>query len=329
MDDDALNVGDTSLVTFTFSEAPVGFDNADVSAENGSIDTIAGSGTLYTATFTPTVDVEDATNVITVGTDWSDANTPTGNAPTSATVSTNYTIDTAAPIISNVTTEVLYPAGLSIRWTTNEPTTSQVQYGPTNAYGSTSPLDSALVTEHIVDIHGLDTPSEYHFEIITTDAAGNTANTTTAGTGTTSTSEGGSGGVTSTGGGLFQTSVAPTPTNPTTNTPTQPTTPDNNSNPETPNNPTPENTTPEVNPTPEIPTDETTPENTETSNPITPTQPTAPVTDSGTGDTTGGAPAPAFNPADATLDQGGGTTPDNTETVVETPTPETTTDIGG
>lgn len=61
----------------------------------------------------------------------------------------------------------------------------------------------------------------------------------------------------------------------------------------------------------------------------TPTQPTAPVTGRGTGGTTGGTPAPAFNSADATLDQGGGTTPENTETVVETPTPQTTTDIGG
>ena len=243
-----------------------------------------------------------------------------GNDATEITRTVNV-VDTTAPIISNVTTEVLYPAGLSIRWTTNEPTTSQVQYGTTTSYGSTSPLDSALVTEHIVDIHGLDSPAEYHFEIITTDGSGNTASTTTSGTGTASTSEGGSGGVTSTGGGLFQTPVAPTPTNPT--TPTQPTTPDNNSNPETPNNTTPENTTPEVTPTqPITPTDETTPENTETPNPTTPTQPITP---------TGGTTGPAFNPADATLDIGGAGTPDEEPTVEETPTPtvDPTVDAGG
>lgn len=98
LDDTALNIGDTALVTFTFSEAPVGFDNADVTVENGTIDTIAGSGTVYTATLTPTAGVEDATNKITVGTDWSDANTPTGNAPVGSTESTNYEIDTLAPV---------------------------------------------------------------------------------------------------------------------------------------------------------------------------------------------------------------------------------------
>lgn len=97
LDDTTLNIGDTALVTFTFSETPVGFDNSDVTVENGTIDTIAGSGTIYTATLTPTAGVEDATNKITVGTDWSDANTPTGNSPVAATDSPNYEIDTLAP----------------------------------------------------------------------------------------------------------------------------------------------------------------------------------------------------------------------------------------
>lgn len=98
LDDTALNIGDTALVTFTFSETPVGFDNADVTVENGTIDTITGSGTVYTATLTPTAGVEDTTNKITVGTDWSDANTPTGNAPAGATDSPNYEMDTLAPL---------------------------------------------------------------------------------------------------------------------------------------------------------------------------------------------------------------------------------------
>lgn len=319
LDDTDLNVGDTALVTFTFSEAPIGFDNADVSAENGTLDTITGSGTVYTATFTPTTDVEDATNVITVGTDWSDANTPTGNVPTSSTVSTNYTIDTATPIISNVTTEVLYPAGLSIRWTTNEPTTSQVQYGLTTAYGSTSPLDSALVTEHIVDIHGLDSPAEYHFEIITTDPSGNTASTTTEGSGSASTSEGGSGGVTSTGGGLFQTPVAPTPTTPTNTNPQEPTptpentpiTPAETTTPENPETPVDNNNTPTPNPTESTPTPEPTP--------------TTPVT----GGTPGGTPAPAFNPADATLDIGGAGNPEAEPATEEVAPVEGVNDAGG
>src|SRR3989344_1587273 len=69
MDDDALNIGDTSLVTFTFSETQVEFATADVTVANGSIGAIDTSNPLVqTATYTPTNGITDATNVITVGT---------------------------------------------------------------------------------------------------------------------------------------------------------------------------------------------------------------------------------------------------------------------
>ena len=44
----------SSLVNFTFSEAPVGFDAADISATNGTISNFAGTGNTYHATFTAT-----------------------------------------------------------------------------------------------------------------------------------------------------------------------------------------------------------------------------------------------------------------------------------
>ncbi|MBU1177556.1 hypothetical protein KKH96_03895, partial [Patescibacteria group bacterium] len=77
MDDDALNVGDTSLVTFTFSEAPTNFTVEDVTViNNGALTGFAvddGDAKIYTATFTPTDNIEVTTNVITVGTSWTDA----------------------------------------------------------------------------------------------------------------------------------------------------------------------------------------------------------------------------------------------------------------
>ena len=86
-------------MTFTFSEEPIGFNDADVTMANGSLSDISGSGTTYTATFTPTAGVTDATNVVTVGTDWTDA---ADNAPAASTESDNYTIDTTAPTLSNL-----------------------------------------------------------------------------------------------------------------------------------------------------------------------------------------------------------------------------------
>src|SRR5262249_55739614 len=54
-----LNAGQTDTITFTFSEAVTGFDNADVSVTNGQLSTITQvNGTTYTAVFTPTADFQ-------------------------------------------------------------------------------------------------------------------------------------------------------------------------------------------------------------------------------------------------------------------------------
>ncbi|GAF90141.1 unnamed protein product, partial [marine sediment metagenome] len=66
MSDSALKVGETSTLTITFSEAVTGFDNSDITLENGTLTAVssADSGVTWTGTFTPTDDIEDATNVI-------------------------------------------------------------------------------------------------------------------------------------------------------------------------------------------------------------------------------------------------------------------------
>jgi hypothetical protein len=88
-----LTTNGTSLVTFTFSEAPVGFTIDDVTSfPNGVLSAFAGSGTSYTATFTPNASINDATNVITVGTAWTDAAGNTGIGADSP----NFTINTVA-----------------------------------------------------------------------------------------------------------------------------------------------------------------------------------------------------------------------------------------
>ncbi|MBL8107959.1 MAG: hypothetical protein JNJ72_20490, partial [Anaerolineales bacterium] len=60
--DTALTVGETSLVTVTFSEAVTGFSNADLTVPNGTL-TAVGSGDggiTWTATYTPTAGVTDS-----------------------------------------------------------------------------------------------------------------------------------------------------------------------------------------------------------------------------------------------------------------------------
>ena len=95
--DNALSVGETSLVTITFSEAVSGFDNSDLSVANGTLSAVSSSdgGITWTATFTPALGVSDTSNVITLNnTGVSDA---AGNTGTGTTNSNNYQVDTNVP----------------------------------------------------------------------------------------------------------------------------------------------------------------------------------------------------------------------------------------
>ena len=57
-------IGDTPTVTIVFSEAVSGFSSDDdVTVQNGSLATMTSSDNItWTGTFTPSSDVEDATN---------------------------------------------------------------------------------------------------------------------------------------------------------------------------------------------------------------------------------------------------------------------------
>ena len=98
MDDGKDTAPYNSTITFTFSEATSDsvFTAADITTPNGGIgSTLDGSGSLYTATFTPTCcggasGVYDTTNVVTVGQAWTDL---AGNAPAADSTSGNYIVD--------------------------------------------------------------------------------------------------------------------------------------------------------------------------------------------------------------------------------------------
>ncbi len=87
---------------FTFSEAVQGFDVADISVSNGMASVFGGSGTIYTATITPTQN-----GSITVGVPVNVAEDTAGNGNTVATtVRSTYSstaADTIAPRIQSIT----------------------------------------------------------------------------------------------------------------------------------------------------------------------------------------------------------------------------------
>ena len=91
--DNTLNVaGASSLVTITFSEDVSNFTVADITAPNGTLGALSGSGDSYSITFTAAAATEAASNTFEIGTAYTDLS---GNAGTAGSAS--YSIDTIAP----------------------------------------------------------------------------------------------------------------------------------------------------------------------------------------------------------------------------------------
>ncbi|MEK1839221.1 MAG: Ig-like domain-containing protein, partial [Pseudomonas sp.] len=110
--DNALKIGETSLVTITFSEAVSGFTNADLTIANGTLTAVSSSdgGITWTATFTPTVSITDATNLITLDNTGVQA-VGTGNVGSGTTDSNNYAVDTVRPTATIVVTDTALRIG--------------------------------------------------------------------------------------------------------------------------------------------------------------------------------------------------------------------------
>jgi len=83
--------------------------------------------------------------------------------------------DTTAPIIANISASSVTESTATITWTTDEPATSQVEYGMTTTYGSTTSLDEGLVTSHSISLSDLEPNTTYHFRVKSNDEAGNEA----------------------------------------------------------------------------------------------------------------------------------------------------------
>jgi len=81
--------------------------------------------------------------------------------------------DTTAPSISGVSAQSITSNGATIAWTTDENSTSQVEYGRTTIYGTLTIEDALPVTSHSAVITGLIAGSEYHYRVISKDASNN------------------------------------------------------------------------------------------------------------------------------------------------------------
>lgn len=82
------------------------------------------------------------------------------------------TNDTAAPVISNVSVSNVSSSSVTISWTTNENSSSKVEYGSNDAYGNDK-SDGSMVTNHSITLTGLAANATYHYRVVSKDASGN------------------------------------------------------------------------------------------------------------------------------------------------------------
>jgi Right handed beta helix region/Purple acid Phosphatase, N-terminal domain/Pel9A-like, right handed beta helix region len=85
------------------------------------------------------------------------------------------TPDTTPPVISGVSSSGVTSSGATITWTTNEASDTQVEYGTTTSYGSSTALNTSMLTSHFQALNGLSASTLYHYRVKSRDAAGNLA----------------------------------------------------------------------------------------------------------------------------------------------------------
>src|SRR5207253_10803442 len=111
------------------------------------------------------------------------ANSPFPNQSFNAT---NYWVDvvfttTAPPPPTLTITNVASSAsatGATVTWSTGVPATSQVFYGTTSVYGSSTTLDTTLLTSHSQSISGLSPSTTYHFQVQSKDSSNTVVSST-------------------------------------------------------------------------------------------------------------------------------------------------------
>jgi uncharacterized repeat protein (TIGR02059 family) len=99
-DKSTITKGQTAQITFTLSEAASDFTLADVMVSGGTLSNFAGSGTTYTAMFTPTINSTASGSVSVASGKFSDASGNQNADGADANNSLSLTIDTLSPSIA-------------------------------------------------------------------------------------------------------------------------------------------------------------------------------------------------------------------------------------
>ena len=83
--------------------------------------------------------------------------------------------DTTPPVIGDVSAQGIGTTGATIAWTTDEDSSSLVEYGVSDKYGSQTPIEVTLVKTHAIALSSLTPGTTYYYRVISSDGAGNSS----------------------------------------------------------------------------------------------------------------------------------------------------------
>jgi hypothetical protein len=114
--------------------------------------------------------IDAGQNIDTVTVDFDGVNRPQGSSTDQGAY--EYAAPTLAPpVISAVSTSAILPNSAIVSWSTDQPASSYVQYGPLS-YTNTTPTNSTLLTVHSVTLSNLAPSSVYHFRAGSANSSG-------------------------------------------------------------------------------------------------------------------------------------------------------------
>jgi len=163
--------------TFTNPVSGAKRDGPNISGHRDWEATECPGGALYLVLPTIRSNVAALMSPTTTTTASSSTTTTTSSTTTttSSTTTTTLPADTRPPVISSVGVFNVTAKSATIRWSTDETSTSRVEYWATGSSKVLTVLDGALVTGHDIAMSRLTRQTNYSYRVSSTDASGNTA----------------------------------------------------------------------------------------------------------------------------------------------------------
>ncbi|MDP9052255.1 MAG: fibronectin type III domain-containing protein, partial [Acidobacteriota bacterium] len=163
----------TAIITWTTNQASSSMVNYGTTTGYGSTASSAGLVTTHSVTLTG---LAPKTTY--------DFDVVSANAASTTSTSANFTFKTSSntappPVLSYLAFWGITSSGVTISWSTNEPSNTAVAYGTTTALGQLSPVQAALTDNHGVTLTGLAAGTTYYFAAQSADGSGNTGYSTT------------------------------------------------------------------------------------------------------------------------------------------------------